>query len=110
MDVVSGYSPVVNQPQAELPGQMRRRLERDEQLLGGLRRGANGVDDLVSRIYGETNERLGFLARHQVVAHLNKLDEDGRGGSRVSRTNPPGSCSSARRSLNGSGEECYSSS
>ena len=53
-------------------------MERDEQILWILREGTNHVDDLVSRIYGETRERLGFLARHQVVAHLKKLEEDGR--------------------------------
>ena len=43
-----------------------------------LREGTNEVDALVARIYGETNERLGFLARHHLVAHLKKLEEDGR--------------------------------
>ncbi len=57
---------------------MQNRLEVDEQILGMLREGTNEVDALVARIYGETNERLGFLARHQVVAHLKKLEEDGR--------------------------------
>ena len=35
------------------------------------------MDALVSLTYWETNERLGFLARHQVVAHIKKLEEDG---------------------------------
>ncbi len=42
----------------------------DENISGLLREGENEVDALVARTYGETNERLGFLARHQVVAHL----------------------------------------
>ncbi len=54
------------------------RLDVDEQISGMLREGTNEVDSLVARIYGETNQRLGFLARHQVVAHLKKLGEDGR--------------------------------
>ena len=57
---------------------MQNRLEVDEQILGMLREGTSEVDALVARIYGETNERLGFLARHQVVAYLKKLEEDGR--------------------------------
>ncbi len=57
---------------------MQNRLEVDEQILGKLRKGTNEVDALVARIYWETNERLGFLARHQVVAYLKKLEEDGR--------------------------------
>jgi len=45
-------------------------LGNDENISGLLREGTNEVDALVARTYGETNERLGFLARHQVVAHL----------------------------------------
>ncbi len=75
--VLSGHGPVMNDPLAKIPDLVRHRLERDEQILGMLREGTNHVDDLVSRIYGETSERLGFLARHQVVAHLKKLEEDG---------------------------------
>ena len=76
--VLSGHGPVMNDPLARIPELVRHRLERDEQILGMLREGTNEVDALVSKIYGETNERLGFLARHQVVAHLKKLEEDGR--------------------------------
>ena len=76
--VLSGHGPVMHNPLAKIPDLVRHRLERDEQILGMLREGTNDVDALVSRIYGETNERLGFLARHQVVAHLKKLEEDGR--------------------------------
>jgi len=48
-------------------------LGNDENILGLLREGTNEVDALVARTYGETNERLGLLARHQMVAHLKKL-------------------------------------
>ena len=57
---------------------MQNRLEVDEKILEMLREGIVEVHALVARIYGETNERLGFLARHLVVAHLKKLEEDGR--------------------------------
>ena len=57
---------------------MQNRLEVDEKILEMLREGTVEVHALVARIYGETNERLGFLARHLVVAHLKKLEEDGR--------------------------------
>ena len=76
--VLSGHGPVMTDPLSKIPDLVRHRLERDEQILGMLREGTNDVDALVSRIYGETSERLGFLARHQVVAHLKKLEEDGR--------------------------------
>ena len=50
----------------------------DENISGLLREGENEVDALVARTYGETNERLRFLARHLVVAHLTQVEEDGR--------------------------------
>ena len=43
-----------------------------------LREGFNEIDALLARIYGETSQRMAFLARHQVVAHLIKLVEDER--------------------------------
>ena len=75
--VLSGHGPVMNDPLAKIPDLVRHRLERDEQILGMLREGTNHVDDLGLRIYGETSERLGFLARHQIMAHLKTLEEDG---------------------------------
>ena len=62
----------------KIPELVRRRLGNDENISGLLREGENEVDALVARTYGETNERLRFLARHLVVAHLKKLEEDGR--------------------------------
>ena len=84
--VLSGHGPVMHNPLAKIPDLVRHRLERDEQILRMLREGTNDVDALVSRIYGETNERLGFLARHQVVAHLKKLEEDGRPSRQTRQT------------------------
>ncbi|MCH7646968.1 MAG: hypothetical protein IH788_07200, partial [Nitrospinae bacterium] len=44
------------------------------QILGLLREGITGVDALMERAYGNVTDRLAFLARHQVVAHLKKLE------------------------------------
>ena len=52
------------------PQPVQNRLEADEQIIRMLREGTNEVGGLVCRVYGETNERLGFLARRQVVAHF----------------------------------------
>ncbi len=76
--ILSGHGPVMHEPHAKIPELVRHRLEREEQVLGLLGEGVNEVDALVDRIYGETSERMAWLARHQVVAHLKKLEEDGR--------------------------------
>ena len=40
--------------------------------------GVTGVDALITRAYGDVTDRLAFLARHQVVAHLKNLEDEGR--------------------------------
>jgi len=76
--ILSGHGPVMHDPLAKIPELVRNRLEVDERILGIFQEVTEEVDALVARIYGETNERLRFLARHLVVAHLKKLEEDGR--------------------------------
>ncbi len=76
--VVSGHGPVMNDPLTQIPELVRHRLEREEQILGMVKDGMGEVGDLVSRIYGESSERRLWLARHQVVSHLKKLEDDGQ--------------------------------
>ena len=76
--VVSGHGPVMTDPMARIPELARHRREREAQILGLVREGLEDVDGLVGRIYGESSERRLWLARHQVVSHLKKLEEEGR--------------------------------
>ena len=76
--VVSGHGPVMNDPMAQIQELVRHRQEREAQILGMVRDGTGDVDDLVGQIYGESSERRLWLARHQVVSHLKKLEEEGR--------------------------------
>ena len=72
-DAVSGHGQVMNDPLAKFLELVWHRLGKDEKISEMLREGTNEVDALVSRIHRETNQRLGLLARHQMVAHLKKL-------------------------------------
>jgi len=72
-DAVSGHGQVMNDPLAKFLELVWHRLGKDEKISEMLREGTNEVDALVSPIHRETNERLGLLARHQMVAHLKKL-------------------------------------
>lgn len=76
--ILSGHGPAILEPKARISELVRHRLEREEQVLALLRQGTSDVDALVARIYGETDQRRGWLARHQVVAHLKKLEEEKR--------------------------------
>ena len=75
--ILSGHGPAILEPRAKIQEVVRHRMEREEQILGLLREGITGVDTLMARAYGNVTERLAFLARHQVVAHLKKLEEEG---------------------------------
>ena len=76
--ILSGHGPAILEPRAKIQEVVRHRMEREEQILGLLGEGITGVDALMARAYGNVTERLAFLARHQVVAHLKKLEEEGR--------------------------------
>ena len=64
-------------PMTQIPELVRHRREREAQILDMVRGGMAGVDDLMGRIYGESSERRLWLARHQVVSHLKKLEDEG---------------------------------
>lgn len=80
--VISGHGPVMTEPMEQIPELVRHRREREAQILDMIRSGMGntvcGVDDLVDRIYGKSGERRLWLARHQVVSHLKKLEDEGR--------------------------------
>ena len=76
--ILSGHGPGILEPQAKIQEIIRHRIEREEEILGLLREGITEVDALMVRAYGSVSERLAFLARHQVVAHLKKLEDEGR--------------------------------
>ena len=74
----SGHGPPVTDVPAKIDELVRRRQEREDQVLGLLREGFDTVDALLARIYSDTPERLLGLARYQVIAHLGKLVAEGR--------------------------------
>jgi hypothetical protein len=76
--ILSGHGPAIHEPHARIPELVQHRLGREQQVVNLLREGLNEVDALVARIYGEMPQRLAGLARHQVIAHLKKLVEEGR--------------------------------
>ena len=76
--ILSGHGPAILEPRAKIEEVIQHRMEREEQFLGLLLEGVTGVDALMTRAYGDVTDRLAFLARHQVVAHLTKLEDEGR--------------------------------
>ena len=77
-------APVEDEPHAYLRRLMGHRLRRERQVLEHLADGARSVEDLFQRIYPHLDDRLHRTAKSQLVAHLQKLEKEGR----VRRTGP----------------------
>jgi glyoxylase-like metal-dependent hydrolase (beta-lactamase superfamily II) len=70
----------VEEPAVLIRQYISHRLEREQQILGGLRAGDRSVDELVSRIYVGLKPALVPMARESVLAHLLKLRDEGVAG------------------------------
>jgi len=78
--LLPGHGPVIDDPEAVLRGYIDHRREREQQILSALRAGETGPDGLVRLIYRGINENLFQVARETVLAHLLKLEGEGRAG------------------------------
>ena len=76
--VPSGDGPVIDQPAELLREYIEHRLVRERQVLSALRTGLSDVDAMVSRIYPTLAAPLVPMARESVLAHLLKLEREGK--------------------------------
>jgi glyoxylase-like metal-dependent hydrolase (beta-lactamase superfamily II) len=81
-----GHGPVVWDGRARLREYLRHREERERQVLAGLAAGPRSPADLVPTIYADHDPVLHGPAARSVLAHLLKLEAEGR----VRRVGPPG--------------------
>jgi hydroxyacylglutathione hydrolase len=68
----------VDEPQALIRQYIAHRMEREQQIVAGLRAGDRTIDTLVARIYVGLKASLIPMARESVLAHLRKLQDEGR--------------------------------
>lgn len=73
-----GHGPLVEDPVGRLQEQRAHRLERERQVEESLRAGPLDATAITRTIYPGAEERLQELARLSVLAHLDKLEEEGR--------------------------------
>ena len=76
--LLPAHGPVIDDPDAVLSNYLQHRREREEQILSALRDGPATPDALVPLIYRGLRENLTQVARETVLAHLLKLERDGR--------------------------------
>lgn len=74
----TGHGPPVEDPRALLDRYLAHRAERERRLVAALADGLRGVDELLARVWDDAPASLRLAATATLLAHLDKLDEEGR--------------------------------
>ena len=72
------HGPVIDDPQRVLRDYIEHRRRREAQVLEALEQGDSSAEQLTARIYRALQPALMTLAQQSVVAHLRKLEREGR--------------------------------
>ena len=76
--LLPGHGPPVADPAARLDGYVEHRLDRERRLVAALREGRRTVDELLDAAWDDVPAVLRHAAAVTLVAHLDKLGEEGR--------------------------------
>jgi glyoxylase-like metal-dependent hydrolase (beta-lactamase superfamily II) len=76
--LLPGHGPIIEEPDRLLRRYLAHRREREEQILAALRAGDGTVDAIVARVYTSLSPELVGMAGESVMAHLIKLQREGR--------------------------------
>ena len=76
--ILPAHGPEITEPTALLDEYLAHRQMREDQILGELAGGPCMVDALVAHIYADVDPRLHPMAAQSVLAHLLKLEREGR--------------------------------
>lgn len=72
-----GHGPAVATPYQKIDEYIAHRLEREQNILNAYRAGATDPKDIVARVYTDVSPKAHAMAERAVLAHLQKLQEDG---------------------------------
>ena len=112
--IYPGHGPILTDAQGVLRGYIAHREDREAELIAGLEAGDRTVEELVARIYADYPQDVRPLAARTVLAHLRKLEHDGRatksgrGASQAWSAAMPASCARCGRPVRGRGRYCSS--
>jgi glyoxylase-like metal-dependent hydrolase (beta-lactamase superfamily II)/8-oxo-dGTP pyrophosphatase MutT (NUDIX family) len=84
--IFGGHGPAIANPYARIQEYLTHRLERETNILQAVRDGATTPKEIVARVYTDVSPKAHGMAERAVLAHLEKLEADGR----VSRSSDGG--------------------
>ena len=73
-----GHGEEMDEPDAVISWYLAHRMERERQILEAIAGGATSVGEIVETVYADVDTALHPLAARSVVAHLRKLDTEGK--------------------------------
>ncbi len=76
--MLPAHGPVIDAPGPVIDGYLKHRQRREDQIVDVLRAGVRQPDAIVERLYQGIRAELRLLARESVLAHLIKLQDEGR--------------------------------
>lgn len=76
--IYPGHGPAVFEAMAKLDEYIEHRAEREEQIVAALTSGLSTIDEMVSSIYADYPPDARPLAARSVLAHMQKLEKEGR--------------------------------
>lgn len=75
--IFGGHGPAIANPYAKINEYISHRLDREQKILEAVRAGATTPKDIVARVYTDVSPKAHAMAERAVLAHLEKLIEDG---------------------------------
>jgi glyoxylase-like metal-dependent hydrolase (beta-lactamase superfamily II) len=110
--IYPGHGPVVLDAKAKLAEYLSHRAERQEQVLAAMAGGPSTISAMVERIYAEYPTDVHALAARSVLAHLLKLESEGRaqrkgtGDDATWTASTPHACDRCGRPVRGRAKLC----
>ena len=78
--LLGGHGPAVATPYQKIDQYISHRLEREQNILNAFRSGATSPKEIVAQVYTDVSPKAYAMAERSVLAHLQKLREDGKVG------------------------------
>ena len=76
--LMPGHGPVIADAQGRIEEYIAHRRDREEQIVGAVAAGASAIPQIVKAVYTDVPEDMHQLAELSVLAHLEKLEGEGR--------------------------------